>query len=135
MMAQKPESFRMPPGGATVIKTEEKAVNGCAKNVDNSFSHPGASRTGRLKDWEAEPAPTITATGKGGIQTRILPHRNCIKARRTQKAQTRATDPGRSTYSGDQGTTSLNGLAHRETKTGMLGRDRVTSKSAMDVTL
>ena len=40
--------------------------------------------------------------------------------------------------SGDQGATSLNGLAHLDgvmgTKTGMLVRDQVTSKSAMNVT-
>ena len=36
--------------------------------------------------------------------------------------------------SGDQGSTYLNGLAHHDTKMGMLGRDWVTSKSAMNVT-
>ena len=40
--------------------------------------------------------------------------------------------------SGDQGATSLNGLAHLDgvldTKKGILGRDRVTSKLAMNVT-
>ena len=171
-----------------MIETEEKAVNGCAKKIDNSFSHPGASRTGRLKGWEAEPAPAITATGKRGIQMIILPPRNCIKARRTRKSQTGALDLGRDTRvlptigiptpplngegtlikspqgtfiasghtvehvdpatrirhtvsvdsGGDQDTTSLNGLAHLDgvldTKTGMLGRDRVTSKPAMNVT-
>ena len=171
-----------------VIETEEKGVNGCAKHFDNSFLHPGASGTGRVKGWEAEPAPAITATGKRGIQTRIIPPHKCRKARRTGKAQTGVTEPGRDTgvlltigittpllnwagtsmrspqggfiasghtvervdpatrirhtgsadSSGYQGATSLNGMAHFDgmlvTKTGMLGRDRVTSKSAMNVT-
>ena len=68
-----------------MIQTEDKEVNGCANNVDNSFSHPGASRTGELKDWEAAPAPSITATGKQGIQTRIHPHDDNRKAIPTQK--------------------------------------------------
>ena len=41
---------------------------------------------------------------------------------------------GSTKSSGDQGATSVNGLDHRDTKTGMLSRDRVTSKSAMNVT-
>ena len=188
MTARKPESFGMPLGGAMVIKTEEKAVNGCANVFDNSCSHSGASGTGRLKGWEADPAPAIMVTGKQGIQTRILPPLKCRKARRTRKSQTGATEPGRDTgvlptigiptpplngagtstkipqgafianghtvervdpvtrirhtgsaeSSGDQGATSLNGMAHPDgvldTKTGMLGRDHVTSKSAMNVT-
>ena len=143
---------------------------------------------GRLKGWEAEPAPAITAAVKRGIQTRILPPRKCRKARRTRKAQTGAAETGRDTwvlptigiptpllneevtsmkspqgdfitsghtmelvapatrirhtgsadFSGDQGATSQNDLAHRdgvlETKTGMLGRDWVISKLAMNIT-
>ena len=117
-----------------VIQTEKKAVNGCANNVDNSFLHPGAIRTGRFKDWEEEPAPMITATGKRGIQTRTIPHHDCRKGRCMQKSQMRGTEPGRDTSSGDQGATSVNGLAHCDMKTGMMGRDRVTSKSSMNVT-
>ena len=84
--ALKPESVRMPPGVAMMILTADKEVNGYANNVDNVFSHPGASRTGRVKDWEATPAPTITATKKQVIQTRILPHSDYRKARRAHRA-------------------------------------------------
>ena len=81
MMALKPESVGMPPGVAMMILTADKEVYGYANNVDNIFSHLGASRTGRVKDWEAAPTPTITATRKQGIQTRILPHIDYRKAR------------------------------------------------------
>ena len=84
---------------------------------------------GRFKYWEAEPVPTITATRKRGIQTRILAHSDCRKARRTQRSQTRATQPGRDTSSECQGATSPIGLAHHDTTTGMMVRYRVTSKS------
>ena len=51
---------------------------------------------------------------------------------------TRIRHTGSANSSGDQGATYLNGLAHLDgvldTKTGMLGRDRVTSKLAMNVT-
>ena len=79
MMAQKPENVGLPPGVGMMIQMEDKEVNGYVKNVDNIFSHPGASRTGQFKDWEAVPAPTITATRKWIIQTRILPHSDCKK--------------------------------------------------------
>ena len=165
-----------------VIETDQKAVNGCVKNINSSFLHPGASGTGRLKGWEAEPAPAITVTGKRGIQTRILPPCKCRKSRRTRKAQMGAMEMGRDNgvlptiriltpllngagtsmkspqgafiasghtvervdpatsirhtgsadSSGDQGTTYINGLAYLDgvldTKTGILGRDWVTSK-------
>ena len=117
-----------------MIPAEDKEVNGYANNVENIFSHPRASRTGRFKYWEAAPAPTITATRKQKIQTRILPHSDCRKARRTQRAQTRATKLGMNTSSEDQGAASPKGLAHHDTSTGMIGRDRVTSQSAMNVT-
>ena len=134
MMARKPESVGMPQGVSMLIQTEDKAVNGFTNNVDNSFSHPIASRTGRFKIWEAEPAPTIMATRKRGIQTRIITYSDCRKARRTQKAQRRVTKPGRDTSSEDQGATSQNGLAHHDTTMGMMGQYQVTSKSAMNVT-
>ena len=51
MTAQNPESVRMPTGVAMMIQTEDKAVNVCANNVDNSFLHLGAIRTGRFRDW------------------------------------------------------------------------------------
>ena len=104
------------------------------KNVDNSFSHPGASRTGRLKSGEAAPAPTIRATRKQRIQTRIHPHDDNRKVRRMHRAQMRGTTLGRYTSSEDQGATSPNGLAHYDTSTGVIDRDRVTSKSDMNVT-
>ena len=134
MTAHKPEIIGMPPGVAMMIQMEDKAVKGCAKNVHNSFLHTGDSRTGRLKDWEADPAPMIMATRKRVIQTIIIPHSECIKARRTQRAQMRATNPGSDTSGDDQGATSPNGLDHHDTKTGMLVGYRVTSKSAMNVT-
>ena len=134
MTARNSESIGMPPCVALMIQREDKAVNGCANNVDNSFSHTGARRTGRLKYWEAAPAPMITATRKRGNQTIILPHIKCRKARRTKRAQTRSTKPGSDTSSEEQGTTSPNGLAHHEITTGMIGGDWVTSKSAMNVT-
>ena len=46
MTALKPESVGMPPGAAMMILTADKEVNGYANNVETSFSHPGASRTG-----------------------------------------------------------------------------------------
>ena len=134
MMALKPESFGVPPGVAMMIQTEVKEVNGYANNLHNSFSYPGASRTGRFKDWEAAPAPTIPARRKQVIQTRILPHSDFRNARRTQRAHTRATKLGRDTSSEDQCATSPNGLAHHDMSTGMIGRDRVTSQSTMNVT-
>ena len=94
--------------------------------------HPGASRTGRVKDGEAAPAPTITATKKRGIQTRILPHSDHRKARRTHRAQTRDTNLERDNSSEDQGATSPNGLAHHDTSTGVIGQDQVTSQSALN---
>ena len=134
MTAPKPESIGMQLGVAMTIHTEDKEVNGYANNVDNSFSHPGAKSTGRVKDWEAAPGPTITATRKRGIQTRILPHSDYRKARGMQRAQTRATKLGRGTSSEDQGATSPNVLAHHDMSTGIIGQDRVTSQSAMNVT-
>ena len=47
---------------------------------------------------------------------------------------TRIRNIGCADSSGDQGSTSLNGLAHRDTKMGMLGRDLVISKLAMNIT-
>ena len=117
-----------------MIQTKDKEVNGYVKNVDNSFSHPGASRTRRFKDWEAAPAPTITARKKRGIHTRIIPHSGYRKSRRTHRAQTRVAKLGRYTSSEDQGATSTNGLSHHDTSTGIIGRDQVTSKSVMHVT-
>ena len=134
MTALKPESVRMPPGVAMMIPTADKEVNGYANKVDNSFSHPGASRTGRVKSGEAAPAPTITATRKQGIQTIILPHNNNRKARQRCRAHTRHTTRGRYTSSEDQGATSPNNLAHHDTSTGVIDRDRVTSQSDMNVT-
>ena len=134
MAARNPESVRMTPGVAMMIQTEDKEVNGYANNVDNSFLHPGARRTGRFKDWEAAPAPTITETRKQGIQTIFLPHSNCRKGRQTQRDQKRATKLGRDTSNEDQGETSPNGLANHDTSTGMIDRDRVTSQSTMNVT-
>ena len=134
MTALKPESTGIPPGVAMVIPTADMEVNGYANNVYTSFSHPGASRMGRVKDGEAAPAPTITATKNQGIQTRILPHSEYRKARRTYRAQTRNTNLGRYTSSKDQGTTSLHGLAHHDTSKGVVGRDRGTSQSDMNVT-
>ena len=134
MTALKPESVGMPLGVAMMIPTADREVNGYANNVDNSFSYLGASWSGRVKDWEAAPAPTITATKKRGIQTRILPHRDYRKARQTHRAQTRDTNLGRDASSEDQGATSQNGLAHHDTSTGVIGRDRATSQSDMNVT-
>ena len=52
--------------------------------------------------------------------------------------RTRIRHTGSAVSSGGQGATSLNGLAHLDgmldTKTGMMGRDLVTSESAMNVT-
>ena len=50
MTALKPKSVGMPPGVAMMIPTADKEVNGYANNVDTSFSHLGASRTGQVKD-------------------------------------------------------------------------------------
>ena len=134
MMALKPESVGMPQGVAMMAPTADKEVNGYVNNVENSFSHPGASGTGRVKYWEAALAPTITATRKRVIQTIIVPHSDYRKARQTQRTQTRDTKLGRDTSTEDQGATSPNGLAHNDTSTGVIGRDRVTSQSAMNVT-
>ena len=117
-----------------MIPTADKEVNGYANNVDNSFSHPGASRTGRVKAGEAAPASTIRAMRKRGIQTRILPHDDNRKARRMHRAQTRETTLGRYTSSEDQGATSPNGLAHHDMSTGVIDRYRVTSQLNMNVT-
>ena len=73
MTALKAESVGMPLGVAMMIPTTDKEVNGYGNNVDNSFLHLRASRTGQVKAGEAAPAPTIRATRKRGIQTRILP--------------------------------------------------------------
>ena len=134
MTALKPESFRMPPGVAMMIPTTDKEVNGYVNNVDTTFSHLGASRTGRVKDGEAAPAPTITATKKRGIQTRILPHIVHRKARLKHRAQTRYTKLGKDTSSEDQGATSPNGLAYHYTSACGIGRDWGTSQSDMNVT-
>ena len=118
MTALKPESVWIPPGVAMMILTVDKEVNGYANNVKNIFFHPGARKTGRVKYWEAAPAPSITATKKQVIITKILPHSDYRKARRTQRAQTRDTKLGRDTSSEEQGATSLNGLSHHDTSTG-----------------
>ena len=131
MTALKLESVRMPPGLAMMIPTADNEVNGYVNNVDNSFSRPGASRTGQVKAGEAAPEPTIRATRKRGIKTRIHPHDDNIKARRTHKAHTRDTTLGRYTSSEDQGATYQNGLAHHDTPTGVIDRDGVTSQSDM----
>ena len=46
MTVLKTESVGMSPGIAMMIPTADKEENGYANNVDNSFSHPGASKTG-----------------------------------------------------------------------------------------
>ena len=118
----------MPPGVAMMIPAADKEVNGYANNVDNIFSRPGASRTGRVKSGEAAPAPTIRTTRKRGIKTRIHPDDDNIKARRTHRAQTSDTTLGSCTSSEYQGATSPNSLAHHDTSMGVIDRDRVTSQ-------
>ena len=49
MTARNPESVRMPPGVAIMIQTEDKAVNGCANNIDNIFCTREPAGRGGLK--------------------------------------------------------------------------------------
>ena len=86
MTALKPESVGIPPGVAMMTPTVDKEVNGYANNVDNSFLHPGASRTGQVKVGAAALALMIRATRMRGIQMRIHPHNNNRKARRMHRA-------------------------------------------------
>ena len=81
MTALKPESVGRPPGVSTMTLTADYEVNGYANNVDDSSSHPGVNRTGRVKAGEAAPVPTIMATKNQGSQTTLLPHDNNRKAR------------------------------------------------------
>ena len=114
--------------------TADNEVNGYANNVDNSSLHLGANRTGQVKAGEAAPAPMIMTMKKRGSQTRLLPHDENRKARRTHRSQTRYTTLGREVYDEDQCTTSPNGLTHHNTSTGVIDRDQVTSQSDMNVT-
>ena len=105
MTAQKPESVGMFPGSDRRIEKEidsekikilEKVHFQTLKmkkieNVSVNQRHIG---TGKLKTLEAEPSPAIMATGKQGIRPRILPPRECKRAKK-MSAQTWAAQPGR----------------------------------------
>ena len=101
MMAIKPESVGMPLGVATMTPSADNEVNSYANIVDNSSSHPGANKKGRVKAGEVVPAPTIMATKNRGSQTRLFPPDDNRKARRMHRAQRRDTKLGRDIYDED----------------------------------